>query len=717
MATSFWLRPILCPMALALALSCCAGQFEVRGPDAPKAWEKTAAEELRHYLGLCLGRDGARPSRCLHPLTVEGLDGAVFHVGDTAFARAKGLAPDSFKDEEWCVKSFGRDVVLAGGGTRGTLYAVYHFLEDDCGVRWWMDGDEDVPPAKPLRFGALDRRGKPFFPCRNIYRFRTSDPRTAIRNRLNDNGDSPIPAELGGAFTYGPPYLAHTWEMYLPFEKHGKEHPEWYALVGGERKGGQNVAQMCLTCPGLADVFSRRLDEFIAKGEADAAAKGVPAPRIYDISMNDNMRFCECTNCAAATAKYGHSGRQLNFVNAVIEKAAKERPDLLFSTFAYYYSEPPPSNGVRAADSVVVRLCNTRQNMAASIFDKDNRFMHDQVLEWNKFAKNLFVWDYGITYGKGKGYPFPNEPYIFEKFRFYADNGVKGFLLEHEDPECSDMYELKYRLECMAMEDPYQNPEPIIADFMSRYYGAAGDKVLEARQLLDRLRRERKAFITWFPTTGEFNFLSDEDIAEFERMFGAAAERVKGDTKLERRVERAYASIRRLTEFRRKFGAKHPPEKGVSDKPFFDFPAREKGYTLYDGGNVEYVKEPDLGDPLEGGETVVRVKADGDAYYDLPFELGVYNVADRRGVASKRWEKPLGPGYRWYSLGRVTLPEKSFIFYATRKWTTQLAISLPGMNGGTFEIKALVKFTGPRFFPGSTEPNEIRIARVAYVEP
>ena len=128
------------------------------------------------------------------------------------------------------------------------------------------------------------------------------------------------------------------------------------------------------------------------------------------------------------------------------------------------------------------------------------------------------------------------------------------------------------------------------------------------------------------------------------------------------------------------------------------------------------MKEPDLGDPLEGGETVVRVKADGDAYYDLPFELGVYNVADRQGVASKRWEKPLGPGYHWYSLGRVTLPEKSFIFYATRKWTTQLAISLPSMNGGTFEVKALVKFTGPRFFPGSTEPDEIRIARVVYAE-
>ena len=684
----------------------CSRQFKVCGPDEPKAWEKTAVAELNHYLGLCSEDRNVK----------IGWRSAVFHVGDTAFARAKGLVPDSFADEEWCVKSFGRDVVLVGGGTRGTLYAVYHFLEDECGVRWWMDGDEDVPSAKPLAFGALDRRGKPFFLCRDIYRTKTSDPRTAVRNRLNGNGDAHIPAELGGGFEYGPPYHCHTWDKYLPFATYGKEHPEWYALVGGKRIGGQSVAQMCLTCPGLADEFSRRLEDFIAKGEANAVAKGIPAPRIYDISMNDNTRYCTCSNCMAVTAKHGHSGRQLNFVNAIASKAAAKHPDLLFSTFAYYYSEPAPSNGVRAADNVVVKLCNTRQNMAAGIFEADNHFMHDQVLAWKAFAKNLFVWEYGITFGAGKGYPFPNEFSLVEKYRFYADNGVKGFLIEHEHPECSDMYELKFRLECKALENPYQDAGEIINDFMSRYYGAAGDKVLAARRLLDRRRRERKAFITWFPTAGEFNFLSDDDLAELGRIFKMAAESVKGDAKREKRVERAYASIRRLTVLRRKFGSKHPPEAGVSDKPFFDFPARAKGFAIHDKININYVKDPDLGDPLAGGETVLRVKVSGDKYYDLPFALGVYDPANKREVASKKWDRPLGTGYHWYNLGRVTLPERSFYLYATRKWTVQLPVSLPGMNGNTFEIKALVKFTGPLFFPGSTEPNEIRIARIAYVE-
>ena len=239
--------------------------YEIKTPIAPKIWERTAAKELADYLGR-VAADGT--------VAVGGCSNVCFHVGDTPFAQAKGLAPADLKDEEWCVKSFGGDVVLAGGGMRGTLYAVYHFLEDDCGVHWWMDGDEDVPDPKPLAFGALDRRGKPFFHCRDIYRGggRRDDPRTAVRNRLNGNGDQGIPAEFGGAFAYGPPYHCHTWDRYLPFAKYGKDHPEWYALVKGERKGGQTVAQMCLTCPGLTDVMAEKVLESVAKGEKGGIA-------------------------------------------------------------------------------------------------------------------------------------------------------------------------------------------------------------------------------------------------------------------------------------------------------------------------------------------------------------------------------------------------------------------------------------------------------------
>ena len=691
---------------------CPAAAFRIVLPGEPKPWEKTAAEELEHYLGLCLGGDR---------LTVEGQDGVTFHVGDTAFARDKGLPSESFKDEEWRIKSFGRNVVLAGGGTRGTLYAVYHFLEDECGVRWWGDGDEDVPAPKPLAFGILDRRGKPFFECRNIYRWRNANPRTAVRNRLNDNGNSPIPLSLGGAFTYGPPHLAHTWDRYLPFSKYGKEHPEWYSLWEGERVGGHCNGQLCLTCPGLADEFASRLEDYIAKGAADAAAKGLAAPRIYDISHNDcTMKFCQCPSCTAERAKCGHTGLMLEFVNAAVAKAGVKHPDLLFSTLAYWLTEPVPSNGVAAADNVIVRLCNTKQNMATGILDPDNRFMHDQVIAWKDYTKHLYVWEYAITYDKLKGYPFPSEFYIPENYRFYAENGVAGFLVEHEYFEQSDMYELKFYLERKMLEDPFQKTGGLVEDFMTRYYGAAGGKILEARKLLDRRRREKKAFIRGFSLMGEFNFFSNDDLAEVKRLFDEAAALVKGDRKREDRVARAYLSFERMADFRAKFGGKHPPEKGVSDKPFFDIPSDDRAIQNHDMLAIDFVKDIEVGDPLGGGDTVTRIKVtenDRAGYYRLPFEIGVYDLRAKQTLVRKKWEKPLGDGYRWYSAGRVKLPELGFYTYFTRKWTVQVPLCLPGMNGNEFEVKALVKFTGPLFFPGSNAPNEIRIARLVYVEP
>ena len=151
-------------------------------PDAPKPYEVTAAKELGAYLEKCvpsgkvtIAADGTMP---VPP---------VFHVGDTALAREKGLSAAQIDDDRWIIRSFGKDVVLVGGGTRGTLYAVSHFLEDFCDVRWWSDREEDAPVRDSLALPALDVSGKPAFLYRSIHRSRSrseADPRLAIRRRL-----------------------------------------------------------------------------------------------------------------------------------------------------------------------------------------------------------------------------------------------------------------------------------------------------------------------------------------------------------------------------------------------------------------------------------------------------------------------------------------------------------------------------------------------------
>ena len=657
-----------------------------------KPWEKTAAQEFRDYFDR-VALNGK--------VTVAGRDGVVFHIGDTAFAIGKGLGSQSLQNEEWVVKSFGRDVVLNGGGTRGCLYAVYRFLEDFGDIHWWMDGDEDVPPARPLALPALNHRGKPHFFYRDVYRSKKDDFRTAVRNRLNGNGDSRISSAFGGGEVFGPPYHCHTWRFHIPWERFGKEHPEWFALIDGKRTGGKK-AQLCLTNPELPAAMAARIEEQIAKGEAEAKAQGLPPPRLYDMSMNDTRHgYCQCAACRASREKYGISGDQLLFENKVAAMLKERHPNLLFSVFAYYESEAVPKNGVKAADNIVVKLCNTRQNMAAGIFEADNRFMHDQVKAWRNCAKNLFVWEYAITFDKSThSFPFASEFHIGEKIRFYAENGVIGLLVEQERPEENDFYELKYHLFARSLEDPWMDSEKCLIDFMRRYYGAAAGALLQMRRHLDNARRRRNGFVTWGPKPAEFSFLDVGDFNAMERLWNEAERNVGSDAKRLGRVRRARRGFESAkAAFTASCIQMRDTESGVSGKPFYDFTAADGRFWRHS----DKIRYEDDNDAL-GGKTVV-VDYDLSAYMKLPFSMGVYEPSTHRTICSRSWEKPLGEGYQWYSLERLTFPQRASYVFLTRSWQIQVAPWTQELSGRTCTIKAHVKFTD----------RDVRIDRVAII--
>ena len=144
-----------------------AAPYEVTGPTAPKPHECTATNELCAYLA----------KRVAGTLRVGGKEGIVFRVGDTELARKNGLLSTQLPPEKWVIRSFGNEVLLNGGGPRGALFAVYHFLEDCCGVRWWSEFEEDVPPAGPLDLPALDMQGQPAFAYRDTTARRTARTR------------------------------------------------------------------------------------------------------------------------------------------------------------------------------------------------------------------------------------------------------------------------------------------------------------------------------------------------------------------------------------------------------------------------------------------------------------------------------------------------------------------------------------------------------------
>ena len=670
-----------------------AATVTIVSPEAPKPYEVTAAKELGAYLGKCVPSGN---------VTVAGVKDVAFHVGDTALAREKGLAAEQIDEDRWIIRSFGKDVVLVGGGTRGTLYAVSHFLEDFCDVRWWSDREEDAPVRESLALPALDISGKPAFAYRSIHRSRRppeADPRLAIRRRLNSNGLVPIPAEWGGGVEYGPPDHAHTFDMYLPWAKYGKEHPEWYSLVGGRRIGGQGDGQLCLSNPDLHAAFLGKLREMIAKGDANARAKGLLPPRLYEISMNDNGRACECEACKADYGKWGKSGQYLRFVNALAAEIAKERPDLFLTTLAYIYTEEPPKGDVRAADNVIVKLCDTKSNAAASILEPGNDVFKKLLAGWQGKFSRLFVWDYAITFDKRTlGFPYASEFHYADTYRHYIANGVSGIFWEHEDPLVSDLWEIKFYIESRFFEDPYLDEDALLRDAFARYFGPAAETVLAMRRRLEEVRVRTKAVVMW---ANEFTFISDDDLAAMTALWDKAEKVVANDETYLRRVRNARLGTDRLAEYRRKTPVRREDGVFVADVNHLDL-------TYLKNHRGVIIDDPES--PIGGKAVAFETEPNAHGYLSLPFGFGVYSTQTKKVTGSCEFkEVDTSPGYHWYTLEKTTIPENAMLYF-TRAWQVQAPFGYPAFIGKTFDIRVAAKFEGPEYIPGSTATNRIYIA-------
>ena len=341
--------------------------------------EKAAAGELKEYLGKVTGTEFEIVSETDAP---DGSARIFIGQSDTAKALLAGLDWEALGHDGIVMKTVGGDLVLAGGRPRGTLYAVYTFLEDVVGCQWWTESAERIPSLATLEVPNLDIRYVPPFLYREshwqpvVYR----NPDFAVRLKLNGHFQ-PIPADLGGHYTILG--WCHTFYQLLPPDVHFKDHPEWYSEVGGKRISAG--AQLCLTNPEMRAEFTKRALERI---------KANPGAGMISIAQNDNGNPCRCANCKAVVEREeAESGLVIRFVNAVAEEIEKQYPDFLVETLAYQYTRHAPKYA-RPRRNVIVRLCSIECDFARPLDAGANGLFYKNLQDWAAVTPQLYIWDY-----------------------------------------------------------------------------------------------------------------------------------------------------------------------------------------------------------------------------------------------------------------------------------------------------------------------------------
>lgn len=527
-----WKKSILSIVAFTSLLHMCA--FEVILPSAPDPAEKTAKAELENYI-----------RKAAAPFTIFGKKAKIY-IGDSAVARANKIDCKSMPEESWIIKTVQPDIlILAGGGYRGTLYAAYHFLEKYIGIRWWNPFDEYIPAAKAVDLQSINDSGKPKIMIRDIYRnpkYPEDKGRWCARNRINIDGESLISKEYGGGYYYGLPYHTHTISRadgYLPPQKYFASHPEYYSLVKGKRESAMFKGQPCFSHPDLPDIFINKLKEFIAKDEAVAKKRGVPAPILYDLSINDNAVWCECELCSKALKTLKRSDLYINFANKIANFLAEYRPGYYLQIAAYFTTLEPPVKAV-PADNLMIRVTYTHGPRHYPIDSPENKKFRDILLQWRKIAKHISIWEYGITFDDSAGLPFANEWVIDDNKRFYRDCNVANILIEHEHPDIADMWDMKIWLEAKLQEDPDLDGDELMQEFINKYYGPAAGKIMQYRKTLRKWAIQNKSKVAYFsPGREAFHYIDYHAISEMQKIFDEAEALVKDQQFYFTRVRRA----------------------------------------------------------------------------------------------------------------------------------------------------------------------------------
>jgi hypothetical protein len=523
------------------------GRAEARivvAPDAVET-ERFAAEELALFLHIVtgakfpIGEDAGAPGRRL----LVGLTAARSAAQDL---EAAALAP-----EEIVLRTAGNDLILAGGSPRGTLYAVYTFLEDIVGCRFWT-GTASFMPRKPtLGIGAISLRFKPPLEYREPFWYVAFDPVWAARNKVNGTragGD----ALRGGHQVYEG--FVHTFYSLIPPEKYFADHPEWFSEIDGKRTFKD--AQLCLTNQDMRRELVKNLKEKL---------RDDPTATIASVSQNDCFGNCACPLCRAVDEEEGGpAGSLLRFVNAVAADIEPEFPGLAIDTLAYQYTRKPPRLA-RPRPSVVVRLCSIECSFSRPLDDPRNKAFFDDLDGWSKIADRLYIWDYTTNFSHYVQ-PHPNYGVLAPNIRLFVAKNVRGVFEQGAYQSWgSEMAELRAWMLAKLLWNPELDEERLREQFLAGYFGPAARPMESYLERLDKaVRNSGDALGCYSPADAKF--LSLDTLARSWRDLEAAKKNSRRSAEFSRRVRRAslpvaYVVITRweaLQEDARKTGKRWP---------------------------------------------------------------------------------------------------------------------------------------------------------------
>ena len=449
------------------------------------------ALRLQEYLKLITGADV--------PMVTDDkpVSGTLIHVGPTKYIKELGVDLGKLSGDSFTMRVVGNNLVLAGadsymgvGSARneqvGSFNAVQTFLEDNCGVRWFMPGSlgEDVLPRKTISVPRdLDRTEVASIKFRQMASAHTWRHNNKLENSLR-------------LFTEG----GHSWGMLVPLETYFKKHPEYYALVSGKRtfvrKGDPSL---CTSNPDVFRIAVENVQNLFDRGY-DLVQLGHPD------SYGSGVAACECDACMAIgdVSRGGLSKRVYDFHCAIAREVKKSHPDKMVHFIIYGPTSTVPDGFKGFPDNVLLELTSSTESALS---------------EWSKYGASMSVYVYNWTtyYHMGFGPKSSIKKIIREMDRYRRHNVIGIYWCGGSNNW--GLEGVQYYLAGKLQWNMGLDPQAILDDFYTRFYRKAQKPMEAFFELLDERKNShavggspQKRYLAYFP--GEVISRMDAFLAE-----------------------------------------------------------------------------------------------------------------------------------------------------------------------------------------------------------
>ncbi len=361
------------------------------------------------------------------PLITDGpeVKGASLNVGRTSTAQDSDFPDLQMNPETYAITQRGGNIYFAGNHPSPIAFAVYSFLQDQLGIRWFAPGEdwEYVPVLSE------EKKRNFTIDVQNVVSEPSTSPRIWSGHQWTQDWKDWC---LRNKAVQSEKVNRRNFQNYIhrvfPPSKYGKTHPEYYPLIKGERwipdSDGRTDWWPCMGSPEVQRVTVEYIREHFRKH---------PESDSFSLGMDDIYHMCDDPQCHALDGdpvespnrRKAYSSRFYKFVNIIAKEIKKSNPDKFIGILIYSITVEPPSDVLKMEDNVFGFLAD---GSVAQWYQpgKKAEWM-ERTREWRKRVKYLSRYDY---YGMGTHVPrvFPHA--ISESIQFDKELKFEGMYVE-----------------------------------------------------------------------------------------------------------------------------------------------------------------------------------------------------------------------------------------------------------------------------------------------